>query len=179
MRACKNESVKQETLEMVFVSIFNMIQGKRKTLMDMQVTDEVRELDHEIAQMLNQERTYLQLQTRGLLHGEIENEYRKLLNRIVNAEAQKKDMLESNGQNVKAQNDLKVYNSAVTRTGKLASFDAKVFEQVVRKIVVVDREHFAYHLASGDIAYATIEYWATSQDVIQSIEIKTVTEVIL
>lgn len=178
MRACKSESVKQETLEGAFVQIFNLIQGKRKSLMEMQVTDEVRELDQEIAQMLNQEKTYLQLQTRGLLHGEIETEYRKLLNRIVNAEAKKKEMLETNGQNVKAQNDLKVYNSAVTRNGKLLEFDAKVFAQIVRQIVVVDREHFAYYLASGEVAHVTTEYWTTTKDEIQSIEIKTVTEVI-
>ena len=177
MNACRSESVKLETLERVFVAIFNMIEGKRKTLMEMQVTDEVRELDNEITRMLNQEKTYLQLQARGLLHGEIEEEYRKLLNRIVKAEEQKKAMLETNGQNVKAQNDLKVYNSAVMRTGKLTEFDEKVFEQIVRRIVVVDREHLAFHLASGEVAYVSIIYWATSEDEIQSIDIKAVTEV--
>lgn len=177
MNACKSESIKKETIEKVFVELFNMIQGKRKTLMEMQVTDAVRNLDREIAQMLNQEKTYLQLQARGLLHGEIEGEYRKLLNRIVKAEEQKKDMLETNGQNVKAQNDLRVYNSAVTRTGKIAEFDSKLFDQIVRKIVIVDREHFAYHLTSGEVAYVTIVYWATSEDEIQSIDIKAVTEV--
>ena len=177
MNACRSESVKLETLERVFVAIFNMIEGKRKTLMEMQVTDEVRGLDNEITRMLNQEKTYLQLQARGLLHGEIEEEYRKLLNRIVKAEEQKKAMLETNGQNVKAQNDLKVYNSAVMRTGKLTEFDEKVFEQIVRRIVVVDREHLAFHLASGEIAYVSIIYWATSENEIQSIDIKAVTEV--
>ena len=177
MNACRSESVKLETLERVFVAIFNMIEGKRKTLMEMQVTDEVRGLDNEITRMLNQEKTYLQLQARGLLHGEIEEEYRKLLNRIVKAEEQKKAMLETNGQNVKAQNDLKVYNSAVMRTGKLTELEEKVFEQIVRRIVVVDREHLAFHLASGEIAYVSIIYWATSEDEIQSIDIKAVTEV--
>lgn len=177
MNSCRSESVKLETLERVFVAIFNMIEGKRKTLMEMQVTEEVRELDDEITRMLNQEKTYLQLQARGLLHGEIEEEYRKLLNRIVKAEEQKKAMLETNGQNVKAQNDLKVYNSAVMRTGKLIEFDKKVFEQIVRRIVVVDREHLAFHLASGEVAYVSIIYWATREDEIQSIDIKAVTEV--
>ncbi len=79
---------------------------------------------------------------------------------------------------MKAQNDLKVYNPAVTRNGKRLEFDAKVFAQIVRQIVVVDREHFAYYLASGEVAHVTTEYWTTTKDEIQSIEIKTVTEVI-
>lgn len=177
MNACRSESIKLETLERVFVETFNLIHGKRKSLMEMQVTDEVRELNNEITRMLNQERTYLQLQARDLLHGEIEEEYRKLLNRIVRAEEQKKVMLETNGQNVKAQNDLRVYNSAVMRTAKLTEFDEKVFEQIVRQIVVVDREHFAFHLTSGEVANVSIIYWATSEDEIQSIDIKAVTEV--
>ena len=177
MNACRSESIKLETLERVFVETFNLIHGKRKSLMEMQVTDEVRELNNEITRMLNQERTYLQLQARDLLHGEIEEEYRKLLNRIVRAEEQKKVMLETNGQNVKAQNDLRVYNSAVMRTAKLTEFDEKVFEQIVRQIVVVDREHFAFHLTSREVANVSIIYWATSEDEIQSIEIKAATEV--
>lgn len=173
MNACKSESVKQITLERIFVELFNQIQGKRKSIMDMQITEEVRELNGEINRMLDQERTYLQLQARGLLHGEVEDAYRKLLNRIVKAQERQKQMLETNGQNVKAQNDLQKYNSAVMKTGKLTEFDNKVFEQIVTKIVIIDREHLAYHLASEEIAYVTIIYWATGEDDIESIEIKT------
>ena len=177
MHACKNETVKQVTLERIFVEVFNLIQGKRKTLMEMPVTDAVRELDRELTRMLEQEKAYLQLQARGCLQGEIEEEYRRLLNRIVKIQEQKKDMLETNGQNVKAQNDLRVYNSAVTKNGKLKEFDAKVFAQIVKGITVVDREHFEYHLSSGEVAYVTTVYWTASEDEIQSIEIKSATEV--
>lgn len=177
MHACKNETVKQVTLERIFVEIFNLIQGKRKTLMEMPVTDAVRELDRELTRMLEQEKAYLQLQARGCLQGEIEEEYRRLLNRIVKIQAEKQDMLETNGQNVKAQNDLRVYNSAVTKNGKLKEFDAKVFAQIVKGITIVDREHYEYHLSSGEVAYVTTIYWTANEDEIQTIEIKSATEV--
>lgn len=177
VRKCRNESVKRTTLEMMFIALYNQLRGKKKDLMQMPVSDDLVSLNEELQSLIEQERTYLQLQVQGLLQGPLQEEYRKLLNRIVKVEDRKKELLQTNGENVQAENNLRIYNKAIAMKTELDHFDENLFDALVKEIIVYDREHFGYRLISGEIAYIRICYYQVGQDEIEEIIIKKYTEV--
>lgn len=168
-RKCGNPSVRRDTLERIFVQIFNELRGKKIYLEELPLSDELVQVNEEREKLLIQERTYLQLQARGLLEGAVELEYRQLLKKIVQMEDKRKLLLSTNAKNVQAENELRLYNKAIMRKQPLREFDEELFRAVVKKIVVYGREDFEYVLTNGKVALVKIYYFANKDDEIDSI----------
>lgn len=168
-RKCTNPSVRRETLEMVFVQIFNDLRGKKLTLEELPLSEELVEVNAEKERLLVQEKTYLQLQARGLLEGALEDEYRHLLKNIVLIEDKRKELLSTNAQNVQSENELRAYNKAIMRRQPLTEFDEELFRAVVKKIIIYGRENFEFQLTSGKAAIVKIIYYGNKEDEIDSI----------
>ena len=168
-RKCGNPSVRRDTLERIFVQIFNELRGKKLALEDLPLSDELVQINAERESLLMQEKTYLQLQARGLLAGAVEEEYKRLLKRIVLVEDKRKLLLSTNAQNVQAENELRIYNKAIMKRQPLTEFNEELFRAVVKKIIVYGREDFEYVLTNGKSAIVKIYYFANKEDEIDSI----------
>lgn len=177
LRACRNESVKRATLEAIFIRIYNDLRGKKMSIMEMPVSAEAKEVNAYIQRLLEQEKTYLQLQVRGLLQGALEDEYRKVLNQITKAEDRLKELLATSAENVQAENDMARYNKAITAMKEpLKAFRDDLFTALVKKIVVHDREHFTFELTNGQTARIRIYYLPYADDEIEEIKYEKKTE---
>lgn len=168
-RKCDSPSVRLQTLENITIRIFNELRGKKKRLIEMPLSDELVALNAEIDHLLAQERTYLQLQAKGLLEGPVEGEYNRVLNQIVRAEDKRKELLRTNAMNIEAENDLRRYNKIIMRTEPLIEFDAEVFRGLVKKITVYGRENFEFELTNGMVAKVKTYYYHSKEDEIDEI----------
>lgn len=168
-RKCSNPSVRLQTLQNIFIRIFNDLRGKKMRLREMKLSDELVVLNAEIDRLLAQERTYLELQAKGLLEGIVEGEYNRLLNHIVRAEDKRKELLRTNSMNVQAENEMRAYNKAIMRPDKLTEFDAELFRGVVKRIIVHGREEFEFELNNGQVARIKTYYYHNKEDEIDSI----------
>ena len=139
-------------------------------LVEMKLSDELLTLNAELERLLVQERTYLQLQAKGLLEGPLEGEYNRVLNQIVRVEDKRKELLRTNALNVEAENDLRKYNNAIKYPTELKEFDAELFKWVVKKITVYGREDFEFELTNGQVAKVKTYYFHNKEDEIDSIE---------
>lgn len=169
-RKCDSPSVRLETLKNIFIRIFNDLRGKKMRLVEMKLSDELVTLNAELERLLVQERTYLQLQAKGLLEGPLEGEYNRVLNQIVRVEDKRKELLRTNALNVEAENDLRKYNKAIKFPTELKEFDAELFKGVVKKITIYGREDFEFELTNGQVAKVKTYYFHNKEDEIDSIE---------
>lgn len=168
-RKCESPSVRLETLQNITIRIFNELRGKKKRLIEMPLSDELVTVNAAIERLLAQERTYLQLQAKGLLEGPVEGEYNRLLNQIVKAEDRRKELLRTNAMNVEAENDLRRYNSIIMRAEPLTEFDSEIFRGLVKRIIVYGRERFEFELTCGMTATVQTYYFHSKEDEIDAI----------
>lgn len=167
-RKCDSPSVRLQTLQNITIRIFNDLRGTKRRLIEMPLSDELVALNGELERLLAQERTYLQLQAKGLLEGPVEGEYNRLLNQIVKTEDRRKELLRTNAMNVEAENDLRKFNKVIMQP-KLTEFSSGVFQALVKKITVYGRENFVFELTNGQIAKVKIYYFHNKEDEIDEV----------
>lgn len=135
----------------------------------MPLSGELVAFNAELDRLLAQERTYLQLQAKGLLEGPVEGEYNRLLNQIVKAEDRRKELLRTNAMNVEAENDLRRYNKVIMRPSELTEFEPEIFKAVVKKITIYGREDFEFLLTNGQVAKVKTYYYHNKEDEIDEV----------
>lgn len=168
-RKCESPSVRLQTLQNIFIRIFNDLRGTKRRLVEMPLSGELVALNAELDRLLAQERTYIQLQAKGLLEGPVEGEYNRLLNQIVRAEDRRKELLRTNAMNVEAENDLRRYNKVIMRPTELTEFDSEIFKAVVKKITIYGRENFEFLLTNGQVAKVKTYYYHNKEDEIDEV----------
>lgn len=169
VRNCSVENIKRTTIEDAFVTMYNELRGKRKPMRTMYFTSDVREQDEILEKLLQQEKVYLQLQSRGLMTDMMKVEYNKLINKIITTENCKKELLNTNAQNVKAQSDLRQFNKALAASTDITAMDDNLFVAIVKRVVVNSRTELVFELKSGDNATVSTEYGYLEKDTIGGI----------
>jgi site-specific DNA recombinase len=159
---CHIQPVKNATLEALFVRVFNKLLTNRKILTSFAATlkrvneakiggGKIKELNDEIDALINQEHVLLELNEKGITDKTmLRIEHEELIGKLGQIRTERNALI----QQVESQDDrLRKTNELISLFDDVRKpierFDADLFDKLVDKIVVKERECIVFYLKNG------------------------------
>ena len=159
---CDMRPIKNNTIERLFVRVFNKLLMNRHLLANFSATlrmvshakiggDKLDDINAEIDSLLKQEHVLLQLYEKGVADKTLLRiEHEGLIGKLGSLRAERNSIIQQiEGQDERVKQTDKLISFFEGIDNPLESFDAELFETIVDKLVVKERECIVFRLKNG------------------------------
>ena len=172
VHACNNRIQDRQTLEDAFVKAFNTMKqvlGKqeKKSLKN----EEIAEIDMKIQELLNKEKIYIQMEVRGLMTEEFEEQHQKLITKVLKLEDRKKEIYKYNIDIREQSSYIDKFNEIFNAYNNLEQFDEDICKLMLEEIVVINKNKLEYKFRNGYKAKIEVIDYHLERDEIGEVEI--------
>jgi len=172
VHACHNRIQDRQTLEDAFVKAFNTMKqmiGKqeKKAIKD----EEIKQIDMQIQELLNKEKIYIQMDVRGLMTEEFENQRQTLITKVLKLEDRKKEIYKHNIDIRQQSAYIDKFNEIFKSCDKLEEFNEEICKLMLEEIIVMSRNKLIYKFRNGYRAEIEVIDYYLERDEIGEVEI--------
>jgi hypothetical protein len=160
--ACDMRPIKDETLKKLFVRVFNKLFMNRSILTSFAATlrmvnevkfsnGQLKELDAEIDSLFDQEHVLLKLSETGVADkAMLRIEHEELIGKISRLRAERNELIRQiEGQDIRLRKTDELIDLFDKANNPIEVFDEELFDAIIDKIVVKERECIAFRLKNG------------------------------
>lgn len=172
VHVCNNRIQDRMTLEDAFVKAFNTMkhmigkQEKQKVK-----NEEIELIDQQIQELLNKEKIYLQMEVRGLMTEEFENQHQDLISKVMKLEDRKKEIYKHNI-GIRQQSEcIDQFDKLFKEYEELKEFDESICKTMLEQITVMNRNRLIYKFRNGYTADIEIIDYRLERDEIGEVKI--------
>ena len=146
---CHNRPIRLETMKRLFVKMHNELIANKQIIVRKRTTDAVLlEIQDEIKGLLEKERLFMQMEIKGLLNDESEQEYKKLLERLRVLEDEKTARILQETNDTLQHQQSRELERYVQTAKPLAGFEEDIFKRIVMQIIVVTQDKVRFVLTN-------------------------------
>ena len=172
VHACHNRIQDRQTLEDAFVKAFNtmkqMIGKQEKKAIK---NEEIKQIDMQIQELLNKEKIYIQMEVRGLMTEEFENQRQALITKVLKLEDRKKEIYKYNIDIRQQSAYIDKFNEIFKSCDKLKEFNEEICKLMLEEITVMSRNKLIYKFRNGYKAEIEVIDYYKERDEIGEVEI--------
>ena len=124
---CRNKIQDKLTLQDAFIKAFNtmkVVLGNQAKLP--RKNEEIIEIDRKIEEFLAKEKIFMQMQVKNLMTEEMQNEYEKLITKVLKLQDRKKEILKHNAEMVEQNTTMNQLKQYFQEIGEMKEFDENI-----------------------------------------------------
>ena len=170
-RACENhQSIKIWTFKSGFMASFNKLKEVGIDFNKSYETIETKRLSNEIDGLLQQEKIYIQMNINGLLTDKLKKEYKKLVDRIMELQAEKKRICDRSLKINELTANRSIAKTIFDRYDKMEIFDDSDFLALIKRIIVHSRKEIEFVYKMGiSVTVKFMPYLQGDDDIVEVI----------
>ena len=138
------------TLQDAFIKAFNtmkVVLGNQAKLPTK--NEEIIEIDRKIEEFLAKEKIFMQMQVKSLMTEEMQNEYEKLITKVLKLQDRKKEILKHNAEMVEQNTTMNQFKQYFQEIGEMKEFDENICKIMLKEIIVMNRNKLIYKFRNG------------------------------
>ena len=147
---CRNKIQDKLTLQDAFIKAFNtmkVVLGNQAKLPTK--NEEIIEIDRKIEEFLAKEKIFMQMQVKSLMTEEMQNEYEKLITKVLKLQDRKKEILKHNAEMVEQNTTMNQFKQYFQEIGEMKEFDENICKIMLKEIIVMNRNKLIYKFRNG------------------------------
>ena len=147
---CRNKIQDKLTLQDAFIKAFNtmkVVLGNQAKLPTK--NEEIIEIDRKIEEFLAKEKIFMQMQVKNLMTEEMQNEYEKLITKVLKLQDRKKEILKHNAEMVEQNTTMNQFKQYFQEIGEMKEFDENICKIMLKEIIVMNRNKLIYKFRNG------------------------------
>lgn len=170
-KACANhQAVKIGTLKEGFIASFNKIKETGFNFNKAFSTAEADMISKEIDGLLQQERIYIQMNINGLMTDKLKKEYKKLVDRIMELQEEKKQIVNRSLMVNELTENAQIAKNIFDKYEKMTTFEDSDFSALIRRIVIHSRTEIEYFYKMGiSVTVKVVPYLSIDDDIAEVI----------
>ena len=169
-RQCRNKLQRIGTLKDGFVAVYNFLCDNRSVLNEIVVeNEEYNDITVRLKELCDSERMYFEAEVKGLMNDQMKKNHTRLVGEILELEERKRFLLNRNLEVSTNNSNLKKSAKVLKETGKVTEFSDELFEILIDRIVVMDRNNLVYELTSGHKIHVEVLDFYKTRDEIRSV----------
>lgn len=177
IKACRNKIQNRLALEDGFVKAFNTM----KRVLGEKITptiksEELVKIEKKVEELLAKEKIFIQMQVKGLMTDELQEEYDKLVTKVLKLQNRKKEILKFNADAIEQNECLGKFNQYFKELGEMKEFNEEICKIMLQEIVVMSKNRLLYKFRNGYTADVEVIDYYLYRDEIGEVKIYASTE---
>lgn len=147
---CRNKIQDKLTLQDAFIKSINTMKsvlGKQEKIPTK--NEEIIEIDRKIEELLAKEKIFIQMQVKNLMTDEMQEQYEKLITKVLKLQDRRKEILKHNAEIVEKNATMNQFKQYFQECGEMKGFDENICKVLLKEIIVMNRNKLIYKFRNG------------------------------